>query len=70
MGTLELPGVSARKAVLGLLVAKAYTPIAVETKTLFTVTGLNLITAIFGVVTTSMAGIACFALDYNSGGTQ
>ena len=40
------------KAVLGIGVKKSYSPLVVETKTLFTVSGLVLITAIIGKVTT------------------
>lgn len=43
-----------RKSSLGQLVSKAYTPLVVETKTLFTVSGLCVITSIFGVVTTAI----------------
>ena len=43
------------KSVLGKVVSKAYTPLVVETKTLFTVaTGLCLVTAIVGKVTTAI----------------
>ncbi len=42
------------KAVLGQTVPKAYTPIAVETKTLFTVSGLVFVTGIVGKVTTAI----------------
>jgi hypothetical protein len=42
------------KAVLGQVVSKAYTPLVVETKTLFTVSGLVLITSITGLVTTAI----------------
>jgi hypothetical protein len=43
------------KAVLGKSVSKAYTPLVVETKTLFTVAGgLVLVTAIVGKVTTAI----------------
>jgi hypothetical protein len=40
--------------VLGAPISKAYTPLVVETKTLFTVTGLVLVTAIVGRVTTAI----------------
>lgn len=40
------------KAVAGQVVSKVYTPLVVETKTLFNVTGLCLITGIYGLVTT------------------
>lgn len=42
------------KAVLGATVSKAYTPLVVETKTLFNVSGLVLVTAIVGKVTTAI----------------
>lgn len=42
------------KSVLGAKVKKAYTPLVVETKTLFTVSGLVLITAMVGQVTTAI----------------
>lgn len=44
-----------RKSVLGVgPVSKAYSPLVVETKTLFTVSGLCMITTLFGVVTTAI----------------
>lgn len=43
-----------RKSALGALASKAYSPLAVETKTLFTVSGLCVITALFGKVTTAI----------------
>lgn len=43
-----------RKAHFGLLASKAYSPLVVETKTLFTVTGLCLITMLCGRVTTAI----------------
>jgi hypothetical protein len=46
---------SIRASALGLLVSKAYTPLVVETKTLFTVAGGQaLITSIYGLVTTDI----------------
>lgn len=42
------------KAVLGQVVSKAYTPLVVETKVLFTVTGLCLVTSMVGKVTTAI----------------
>lgn len=43
-----------RKSALGVLASKAYTPLVVETKTLFTVTGIVLVTSIVGYVTTAI----------------
>lgn len=43
-----------RKSALGVLVSKAYTPLVVETKTLFTISGLCVITNLFGKVTTAI----------------
>lgn len=45
---------SSRELILGVGVSKAYTPLVVETKVLFTVSGLSLITAIVGRVTTAI----------------
>lgn len=42
------------KGILGAKASKAYTPLVVETKTLFTVSGLCVITSILGVVTTAI----------------
>lgn len=42
------------KAVVGQVVSKAYTPLVVETKSLFTVTGVCLVTGIVGLVTTAI----------------
>jgi hypothetical protein len=42
------------KAVAGQVVTKVYTPLVVETKTLFTVTGVCLVTNIVGLVTTAI----------------
>ncbi len=43
-----------QQSVIGNVVSKAYSPLVVETKTLFTVTGLVLVTAIVGKVTTAI----------------
>lgn len=53
MGVLN-DGLAFSKGILGITVSKAYTPLVVETKTLFTVTGLNLVTSVVGVVTTAI----------------
>lgn len=42
------------KGSLGLIVSKAYTPLVVETKTLFTISGLCILTSVFGKVTTAI----------------
>lgn len=42
------------KSAFGSIVSKAYTPLVVETKTLFTVSGLCLVTAVVGKVTTAI----------------
>lgn len=47
-------GKSIATGVLGTTVSKAYTPLVVETKNLFTVTGLVLVTSIVGLVTTAI----------------
>lgn len=52
--TVVNDGDAFRKSVLGNVASKAYPTLAVETKTLFTVSGLCLITSIFGVVTTAI----------------
>lgn len=54
-----------RKSAFGVLVSKAYDPLAVETKTLFTVSGLCLITAMFGVVTTAITVAGTSKLQAN-----
>lgn len=61
-----------RKAVLGNVVSKAYTPLVVETKTLFTVTGLCLVTSIVGLVTTAITVANTVKLQANptTGTTQ
>jgi hypothetical protein len=64
MGVLD-DGQGYRKSSLGLLVSKAYTPLAVETKVLFNVTGLAVITAIFGVVTTKISVAGTSKLQFN-----
>lgn len=58
-------GAAFRKSAFGILVSKAYTPLAVETKNLFTVSGLVTVTAIFGVVTTAItvAGTSKLTFD-------
>lgn len=53
MGVLN-NGAAFTKGVLGTVVSKAYTPLVVETKTLFTVSGLVYVTAIVGQVTTAI----------------
>lgn len=47
-----------RKSVFGVLVSKAYPTLAVETKSLFTVSGLCVITHMVGVVTTAITTAA------------
>lgn len=42
------------KSAFGARASKAYTPLVVETKTLFTVSGLVLVTSIVGIVTTAI----------------
>lgn len=61
-----------RKSVLGEIVSKAYPTLAVETKTLFTVTGLVLVTSIVGQVTTSITVANTVKLQANptTGTTQ
>lgn len=49
-----VPPTALTSGVLGTGVKKSYSPLAVETKTLYTVTGLVLITSIVGVVTTAI----------------
>lgn len=60
------------KAVLGKTVSKAYTPLVVETKTLFTVSGLCLVTSIVGKVTTAITVANTVKLQANptTGTTQ
>ncbi|KJK44444.1 hypothetical protein UK23_29540 [Lentzea aerocolonigenes] len=53
------------KAVLGQVVNKAYTPLVVETKSLFTVSGLVLVTAIVGKVTTAITVANTVKLQHN-----
>ncbi len=53
MGQLD-PAGALRKGALGVLVSKAYTPLVVETKVLFNVSGLCIVTSIFGKVTTAI----------------
>lgn len=45
---------SISQSVLGITASKAYTPLVVETKVLFNVTGLVLVTGIVGQVTTAI----------------
>jgi len=62
-----------RKSVLGAgPVSKAYTPLVVETKTLFTVSGLCVVTSLFGVVTTAITVANTVKLQANptTGTTQ
>lgn len=54
-----------RKSVFGVLVSKAYPLLAVETKVLFTVSDLCIITSIFGVVTTTIAAAGTSKLQMN-----
>jgi hypothetical protein len=65
-------GASLSKSVLGRIVSKAYTPLVVETKTLFTVSGLVLVTAIVGKVTTAITVANTIKLQANptTGTTQ
>lgn len=61
------------KAVLGRVTTKAYTPLVVETKTLFTISsGLVLVTAIVGKVTTAITVANTVKLQANptTGTTQ
>ena len=59
-------------AILGTTVSKAYSPLAVETKTLFTVTGLVLVTNLVGKVTTAITVANTVKLQANptTGTTQ
>jgi hypothetical protein len=52
--TVVNDGDAFRKSCLGNLASKAYTPLVVETKTLFTVSGICLVTSIVGKVTTAI----------------
>lgn len=63
---------SYRKAVLGALTRKAYPTLAVETKSLFTVSGLVLATSIVGRVTTAITVANTIKLQHNptTGTTQ
>lgn len=47
-----------RKTAFGVLISKAYPTLAVETKVLFTVSDLCIVTSIFGVVTTAITTVA------------
>jgi hypothetical protein len=53
------------KSSFGVIVSKAYTPLVVETKTLFTVSGLCMITSIFGEVTTAITVAGTTKLQAN-----
>lgn len=53
MGVLN-NGTAFTKGILGTVASKAYSPLVVETKTLFTVSGLVYVTAIVGQVTTAI----------------
>jgi hypothetical protein len=64
MGVLNNGGQLA-KSVLGITVSKAYTPLVVETKTLFTVTGIVLVTSIVGQVTTAITVANTVKLQVN-----
>jgi hypothetical protein len=70
--TVVNDGDAFRKSVLGNVASKAYTPLVVETKTLFTVSGLCLITAIVGKVTTAITVANTVKLQANptTGTTQ
>lgn len=61
-----------RLGILGVQVNKAYTPLVVETKTLFTVSDLVLITSIVGLVTTAITAANTVKLQANptTGTTQ
>jgi hypothetical protein len=54
-----------RKGMFGLTVSKATGTLASETKTLFTVTGLNIITCIVGEVTTAITVANSYKLQAN-----
>lgn len=58
-------GAAFLKSAFGIKVQKAYTPLAVETKVLFTVTDLCIITAILGVVTTRISVAGTTKLQFN-----
>lgn len=70
--TVVNDGDAFRKAVLGNVASKAYTPLVVETKTLFTVSGLVLVTALVGKVTTAITVANTVKLQANptTGTTQ
>lgn len=53
MGILN-NGAAFTKGILGTVVSKSYSPLVVETKTLFTVSGLVYVTALVGQVTTAI----------------
>jgi hypothetical protein len=52
--SVHIQGDDLRAVILGRVVSKAYTPLVVETKTLFTISGLCVITNLFGKVTTAI----------------
>lgn len=52
--TAIISGSQLRTLLFGTVVSKAYTPLVVETKTLFTVSGKVLLTSIVGEVTTAI----------------
>jgi hypothetical protein len=64
MGQLN-QGAAFTKGVLGTTVSKAYTPLVVETKTLFTVSGLCVITSFLGEVTTAITAANTVKLQAN-----
>ena len=64
MGVLN-DGQAFSKGVLGITVSKAYPTLAVETKNLFTVTGIVLVTGIVGQVTTAITVANTVKLQVN-----
>lgn len=64
--TTLVDGNSVRKVHFGIgPISKAYTPLVVETKALFTVSGLVAITCLFGVVTTAITVANTVKLQHN-----
>ncbi len=64
--TVIIAGDQLRTILLGTPVSKAYTPLAVETKTLFTIAGgLCMITSIVGEVTTAITVAGTIKLQAN-----
>lgn len=63
---------ASRELVLGAGVQKAYTPLVVETKALFTVSGIVLVTSLVGLVTTAITVANTVKLQHNptTGTTQ